>query len=183
MKNRFFKLGVLVILLITLILQIRSGIYRNYPIKYEEYVIKYSQQYGLDKYLVYAVIKAESNFREDVVSHKSANGLMQITDSTGSWIASQIGVKDFKAEMLYDPETNIMFGCWYLDNLRTEFNDVNLVLAAYNAGRGNVKKWLESDEHSKDGKNLYYIPYKETDKYLKKVTTNYNVYKMLYEKK
>jgi soluble lytic murein transglycosylase len=83
--------------------------------------------------------------------------------------------------MLNDPEFNIRIGCWYLNNLNTEFKyNTEVVLAAYNGGRGNVQKWLKSSEHSSDGKTLKYIPFKETDKYVKKVRVNYRIYKYLY---
>ena len=83
--------------------------------------------------------------------------------------------------MLFDPEINIEFGCWYLNNLLSEFDDLSLALAAYNGGSGNVTKWLNDPEYSSDGENLTYIPFKETKKYVDKVSTRYNVYKFLYE--
>ena len=84
----------------------------------------------MDPYLVLAVIKTESNFNENVESNKGAKGLMQIMDSTGEWIASKLEVDNFKDEMLFDPEINIKFGCWYINNLLIEFNDLSLALAA-----------------------------------------------------
>ena len=73
-------------------------------------------------------------------------------------------------------------GCWYLSDLKKEFNgNMDLVLAAYNGGRGNVEKWLKDSNTSPDGQNLKNIPFKETDKYVKKVNTNYNIYKYLYK--
>lgn len=152
-----------------------------YPIKYYSYIEKYSVMYDLDKYLVMSVIKAESNFNEKATSVKDARGLMQITPSTGNWIAEQMNLVEFSPDKLYDPEQNIFMGCWYLDNLRKEFDDnYMLILSAYNAGRGNVNKWLQNPEFSKDGKNLDYIPFKETELYIKKINLNYNIYKALY---
>lgn len=152
-----------------------------YPIKYYSYIEKYSVMYDLDKYLVMSVIKAESNFNEKATSVKDARGLMQITPSTGNWIAEQMNLVEFSPDKLYDPEQNIFMGCWYLDNLRKEFDDnYVLILSAYNAGRGNVNKWLQNPEFSKDGKNLDYIPFKETELYIKKINLNYNIYKTLY---
>lgn len=152
-----------------------------YPIKYYSYIEKYSVMYDLDKYLVMSVIKAESNFNEKATSVKDARGLMQITPSTGNWIAEQMNLVEFSPDKLYDPEQNIFMGCWYLDNLRKEFDDnYVLILSAYNAGRGNVNKWLQNSEFSKDGKNLDYIPFKETELYIKKINLNYNIYKTLY---
>lgn len=155
-----------------------------YPLKYAEYIKKYSEEYKLSPFLVAAVIKTESNFKENAKSSKEAAGLMQITTSTGEWAAKEMKLKEFKCEMLLEPEYNIRMGCWYLDNLKKEFDgNMDLVLAAYNGGRGNVQKWLSDSKHSKDGKSLHYIPFEETDKYVKKVKTNYNIYKLLYSKK
>ncbi|MGG5462621.1 lytic transglycosylase domain-containing protein [Clostridium sp. B9] len=151
-----------------------------FPLKYMNYVERYSEQYDLDPYFVLSVMKAESNFNEDAKSNKDARGLMQITSSTGKWIAEKQGIEDFDPNLLNEPEVNIRFGCWYLNNLYGEFKDWDLVIAAYNAGRGRVQEWLKSDDHSDDGKNLTYIPFKETDKYVKKVNVYYNIYKSLY---
>ena len=74
-----------------------------YPYQYEEYINKYSEEYGLDPYLVLAVIKTESNFNKEAVSKKDAKGLMQIMDSTGEWIAKELGVNYFMSSMLFDP--------------------------------------------------------------------------------
>lgn len=150
---------------------------------YSQNIYKCAEEYNLDPYLVAAVIKTESNFNPKAVSCKNAYGLMQITANTGQWIAEQMQLKDFEIEKLYEPEYNIHMGCWYLNNLKKEFNNnMDLVLAAYNGGRGNVQKWLNDYNHSKDGKNLHYIPFKETDKYVKKVKVNYKVYRFLYNK-
>lgn len=153
-----------------------------YYIKYKDYIVEYSDKYGLDPYFVSAVIRTESNFNANARSNKDAFGLMQITGDTAEWAAEKMNIKNFDDDMLYDPEFNIRMGCWYLNNLKTEFNgNLDLVLAAYNGGRGNVQKWLKNQNHSKDGQNLDYIPYKETDKYVKKVRVNYKIFKYLYD--
>lgn len=152
-----------------------------YPYNYSEIVNEFSYKYNLDPFLVLAVIKTESNFNEEAESIKGAKGLMQIMDSTGEWIASKIGINNFSPNMLYEPEINIEFGCWYLNNLLNEFEDLSLALAAYNGGSGNVTKWLNDPEYSNDGESLTYIPFKETKKYVDRVSTRYNIYKFLYE--
>jgi len=152
-----------------------------YPLKYHEYIEKYSQEYDVDPYLVLAVIKVESSFRHRAVSPKNAMGLMQITERTGKWGAEQIGLRSFSEEMLFDPEYNIQIGCWYLSRLYREFGDTDLVIAAYNAGSGNVSKWLKNRDLSRTGETLDKIPFRETEKYLKKVKNSYEVYKKLYK--
>lgn len=154
-----------------------------YPYKYGDIVNKYSKEYNLDPLFVLSVIKAESNFNSNAASHKDAQGLMQITDPTAKWAAEQMGITDYNKDMLKNPEFNVRMGCWYLDNLKKEFGDKDLVLAAYNGGRGKVNQWLKDNQYSKNGKDLHYIPFKETDKYVKKVNTNYKIYKFLYRNK
>lgn len=151
-----------------------------FPIDYEEYVYYHSLEYGLDPMMVFSVIRVESNFKYKAKSHKSATGLMQIMPETGKWIAEQVGIEDFKEEDLNDPETSIMLGCWYLNNLKQEFGDMDLVLAAYNAGRGNVNNWLKDYQYSDDGIELKEIPFKETREYIIKVNLSYRIYKYLY---
>ena len=149
-----------------------------YPRKYSMYVQKYAKEYSLDENLVYSIIKTESKFKEDALSRRGAKGLMQIADITRDWAIEELDLSDNID--IYDPETNIKIGCWYLSTLYKEFGNSDLVIAAYNGGSGNVKKWLKNDSYSKDGENLYNIPFPETDKYLNKVNKNYEQYKMLY---
>lgn len=174
----------LLILILTIILLINITTIAKYifPMKYRDYIDMYANEHKLDPYFVAAVIKTESNFKKDAASKKNAQGLMQITPETGEWVAEKMGMKDFNIDDLKDPETNIKMGCWYLNNLKEEFDcNMDLVLAAYNGGRGNVQKWLKDSEHSKDGESLHYIPFKETDKYVKKVKSIYNIYRFLYK--
>lgn len=151
-----------------------------YPYKYKDVIKKYSVQYKLDPLLVLSVIKAESNFNTNAHSFKDAHGLMQVTDGTAKWAAKEMNINYSDPSQLLEPEYNINMGSWYLRNLRDEFQDMDLVIVAYNGGRGNVNKWLKDSKYSNDGKSLKYIPFKETDKYLKKVKVNYNIYKFLY---
>lgn len=152
-----------------------------YPLVYREFIEKYSDEYDLDPYLVLAVIKVESSFRPDAVSPRDARGLMQITGKTGEWIAGKLQMTDYSKEKLFDPETNIRIGCWYLSALYREFGELELMLAAYNAGSGNVSQWLKSSKYSQNGNSLDKIPFKETEQYLVKVKKSQAIYKKLYE--
>jgi soluble lytic murein transglycosylase len=150
-------------------------VYKVYPLKYEDLIIKYSTEYAIDEHLVCAVISAESSFKETALSSSGAMGLMQIMPDTGGWIAEKLDMTEFETGMLYDPETNIKLGCWYLNYLNGLFSgDARKVLAAYNAGPSRVKEWLDADGVLKD------IPYKETDNYIIKIEKNYEIYKALY---
>lgn len=178
------KFFICTIVVVVLLFVVRSVLYNKvYPYKYKDYIDKYSADYDLDPLFVLSVIKAESNFDDDAKSQKSAHGLMQITDSTAKWASKEMGITYNNATDLKNVEYNIRMGCWYLNNLRAEFNNLDLVLASYNGGRGNVNKWLSDERYSKDGKKIDYVPFKETDQYIKKVKVNYNIYKYLYRSK
>lgn len=154
-----------------------------YPLTFSEYVVKYSDEYELDKNLVYSIIKAESGFDHQAISPRDAKGLMQILDSTGEWAAEKIKIEDFESSMLLEPETNIRIGCWYIAKLLDQYNqNTELALAAYNAGSGNVSKWLKDTSISKNGKTLDNIPFEETKNYVAKIKKYNNMYKKLYGK-
>ena len=152
-----------------------------YPQGYKNYVEKYAEEYNLDKNLVYAVIKCESNFDSQAVSHKDARGLMQISEMTGIWASEVLEIDNYSSDMLYEPDVNIHIGCWYLEKLIDQFGDENTAVAAYNAGSGNVSNWLMEEEHSSDGVSFDMIPFKETEKYVKKVETTKKIYNYLYK--
>ena len=185
MKVRKLKASRLILALILVFIALFMALnykkigYALYPTKFSEYVEKYSSEYGVDKYLVYSIIKTESKFHTRAISSKKAKGLMQITDKTAAWGRQELGLGDAD---IYDPETNIRIGIWYLGKLQKEFRgEYKLVIAAYNGGSGNVRKWLTTRDYSKDGKNLAKIPFNETSKYSQKVLDNYEKYKYLYE--
>lgn len=153
-----------------------------FPQKYSYYVEKYSEEYGLNKNLVYSIIKAESGFNPKAVSPRNAKGLMQIMDSTGEWAAEKINIENFDSSMLLEPQTNIRIGCWYISKLLNQYDqNVELALTAYNAGSGNVSKWLKDAGISSDGKTLDRIPFKETEDYVKKIKRYNYIYKKLYD--
>lgn len=142
-----------------------------YPKKYQDYVSKYSTEYNLERAVVYAIIKTESNFESAAVSRSGAVGLMQLLPSTAKWIADELG-EIFDNNNLFDPETNIKYGCFYLRYLMDKFYDINTVICAYNAGEGVVRAWLDNDGVLDESK----ITYLETKNYLKKVKNYINIY-------
>ena len=176
------KIFWLLIILLAVVVGSRYVIKEKFfPYKYQEYVDMYSKENNLDPLFVLSVIKSESNFDDNAHSHKNAVGLMQITVETGEWAANEMGYTTFLKDDLYDEQYNIRMGCWYLRWLGDMFNNNrDLMVAAYNAGPTNVQNWLENKEYSSNGKELEYIPFGETKKYVDKVNTYYNVYEYLY---
>ncbi|MBQ7477607.1 MAG: lytic transglycosylase domain-containing protein [Selenomonadaceae bacterium] len=160
-----------------------SSVQRSYlyPYPYQEEVRVYAKKYHVDSNLVVAVIKTESNFKPDAVSHRGAIGLMQLMPATAEWIAGQLNDTSFSVERLYEPDLNIRYGIWYLAELQEEFeNNPVLVLAAYNAGRGNVKEWMEKNHWDMGFHEIDAIPFDETREYVHKVLKNQEKYKKLY---
>lgn len=152
----------------------------TYPMRYREYVEQYAEQNGLEPALVFAVIKTESSFRADAVSSAGAIGLMQIMPSTAQKLAKRLGEETPTEDALRDPETNVRYGCAMLAWMRGEFGSTDTVLAAYNAGWGNVRKWLADEAYSSDGVTLRTIPFKETENFVSRVNLAAEKYREIY---
>jgi len=104
MMGSFEKL-VVIAAAFAVILLLLNGIGRSlFPLEYKDLVIRYAKENDLDPFLVFSVIKAESNFNPNATSHKNARGLMQIIDDTGIWAAEKMGIEGFRVEHLYDPK-------------------------------------------------------------------------------
>jgi soluble lytic murein transglycosylase len=138
----------------------------RYPLDYSEYIRVHAKEHHLDPALMAAVIYQESKFRPSVESSSGAIGLMQLTPDTARGIAIRTGGSAFETSDLYNPEINIRYGAWYLDNLFAKYHDERLVLAAYNAGQGNVDKWLARGEPIQFAETRAYVSRVE---HLKKV--------------
>lgn len=148
----------------------------SYPKKYDEYVEKYAIEYGIEKELIYSIIKTESNFNEKAISQKEAIGLMQLLESTANEVAKKLDMQITKEEVL-DPEININLGTKYISSLIEKYENTEVALAAYNAGIGNVDRWIEEGTIKSDGTDIENVPYKETNNYIRKVIRNYKIYK------
>lgn len=152
----------------------------QFKLKYEKLILQYSERYDLDPALVAGVIYTESSFRENATSRVGAKGLMQIMPDTGREIAESLG-EPFDEENLYDPETSIRYGCWYLRKQMDRFDqNVAVTLAAYNAGPHRAEQWLS--EYGLDSKGrIAYIPFEETRNYVDRVFQTRENYAALYD--
>lgn len=178
-KRLIIFLIIILILIITFKIVNVPIMKKIYPIDYPESVYKYSEENKVDPLLVFAIIKAESNFDYDVVSSKDAVGLMQLVDSTAKDVALRLKI-DYDENTLYNPDTNIMLGVKYYSILYEKYGNIPIALTAYNAGMGTVDKWIENGTINKDGSNIENIPYKQTNNYVRKILRDYEIYKKLY---
>ena len=101
---------------------------------------------------------------------------MQIKLSTANYLNELNKEKLITEDELFNPKTNINYGCKYLNYLSKKFNNITTILAAYNAGETRVKSWLTLKNYSSDNKTLDYIPFEETRNYIKKINNNLKFY-------
>lgn len=184
------KIKLLVMIFVSLISLIAiyltfSYVYINflkmaYPTKYEEYVAKASTEYNVKPQLIYAIIKTESNFISDAKSHAGAIGLMQLTPDTFNWLQMYTNDAKMDEDLLKDPEININYGVLFISMLIERYGSEDVAICAYNAGIGNVNKWLSNSKTSIDGQTLISIPFKETREYLFKTMKAKEIYERLY---
>lgn len=152
-----------------------------YPYRYREIIEANAFAYGVDPLLVAAVIRVESKFHPKALSRKGAMGLMQIMPATAEWVAPQVGIDNFREEMLFEPEINIRLGSWYLASLAEEFDGrLDVVIVAYNAGRGKVSGWLAEGVWSGRFADREDIPFPESRVFLWRVRRAYDSYIRLY---
>lgn len=113
----------------------------RYPLEYEDILQAHGRNYDLDPALLAAVVYVESRFDPNAESAAGAVGLMQLLPDTAKGIAIRTGGTRFVTADLRDPEINVRYGAWYLRNLRDRYGGLELALAAYHAGQGNVDRW------------------------------------------
>ena len=152
-----------------------------YPKTYSEYVEMASEKYNVDENLIFAIIKNESNFKNTVSSNKGAQGLMQLMETTALEVAQSMEIYDISNIDLSDPKTNIEIGTKYYSYLYQKYKNTELALAAYNAGSGNVDKWIQAGSLKSDGSDIENIPYKETNMYVRKVIQTKKIYDYVYK--
>ena len=152
----------------------------TYPVEYQDLINRYASDNGIEPAHVAAVILAESSYRADAVSSVNAQGLMQILPATGEWLAGKFDEK-YTEGCLFDPDTNLRYGCWYLGWLMRRYDgNMTCASAAYHQGQGKVDGWLENPEYSSDGKTLKVIPSDATKTYVERIGKYYEKYKEIY---
>ena len=154
-----------------------------HPMYYTDLIARYAEEYNLRPAFVTAIILNESSFRTDAESNVGARGLMQLMPDTAEWIAGKLDVSGYSFERMYDAESNIRFGTWYLNYLSKLFRgDPVAVACAYHAGQSTVASWLSDRSISPDGiaLPLENLPNGPTKTYAGRVTRDYGIYDALY---
>ena len=175
-RKKLLSIIIFILIIIAIIIVARELMMKQlYKKEYSEYVSKYSQVYGVEEDLVYAIIKAVSNFNPEAVSHQNAQGLMQLMYATAEEVAEKSGI-ELTEENILDPEININIGTKYISELLEKYECTEVALAAYNAGSGNVDKWIKDGVIQSDGSDIENIPFKETNTYVRKIMRDYKIY-------
>ncbi|NEP02212.1 MAG: transglycosylase SLT domain-containing protein [Symploca sp. SIO2E9] len=150
-----------------------------FPFPFLKEIAYWSEQRKLNPLLVTGLIRQESRFETDIRSVAGATGLMQLMPGTGKWVAQKI---DFNEYNLENPNDNIKLGTWYLDYTHQQYNHNSLLaVASYNAGPGNVAKWVEKYGFRDPDTFIERIPFPETKGYVEVVFGNYWNYLRLYD--
>ena len=153
----------------------------RYPLEYTELICQNAKEQGLEPAYVAAVILAESSYDPQAVSRDNAQGLMQILPETGAWIAGKFD-ESYVEGCLFDPATNIRYGCWYLGFLMRRYDgDKRCSSAAYHSGQGTVDNWLKDPTYSTDGRTLNVIAGANADTYVNRVLEYYEKYDAIYQ--
>lgn len=173
-KLRNLIIGLIVIffiIILSTIIAVSFLSHRFYPLQFENEINDNAKKYNLEPSLVCAIIYEESKFDPDVISDKDAIGLMQILPDTANVLAKEMGINNLKRDELFLPEINVRFGTYYFRQLLDRYGgDVDLALAAYNAGFGTVDK---------ANRDINSLP-KETRDFIKKTEKTQRVYITLY---
>ncbi|NOU98109.1 transglycosylase SLT domain-containing protein [Paenibacillus sp. LMG 31456] len=152
-----------------------------YPIQYKDEILLNGNKYGLDPFLIAAIIRVESNFQVDIESKKGAFGLMQLMPDTSDWIVEMGRFSTSHKENLHNPTVSIQLGSWYLSWLHKQYKGNTVAaIAGYNAGQGNVNRWMQNQEWDGTLEKVDSIPFGETRHYIQRVLYYYNKYHKLY---
>ena len=187
-RGRFIRAAIIIVLVLALIgivlmLSSEETIEETvvlYSMEYSELIRENAQRFGIDPAYAASIVLAESSYDPNAVSSVNAQGLMQIMPDTGKWIAGKFK-EEYVDGCLFDPATNIRYGCWYLGFLVDRYDgDLTCSTAAYHSGQGTVDKWLKDPAYSADGKTLSVIAGTNADTYVNRVLKYYEKYTELY---
>ncbi len=160
----------------------RRILHVTYPFPYRELVRREAAEWGIDPFMMAAIIRQESAFKADIVSHAGAIGLMQVMPPTGAQLARAHGPDGFSRESLTRPEVNLHLGAaFFVEMSRRYDHQLPLVLSAYNAGPTRATRWRRYPEAVDPLRFTERIPFTETRGYVKSVRRNFGLYRALYD--
>lgn len=183
LKSIFKILGLIVIgIVMAIIISFSIVAYQTsrQKIAYQDEIKKYSEKYNMDPLLIASIIKVESDYDNGAHSNQNAKGLMQLLDASAKHSAELIG-EEYYPDKLKDVDYNLNLGVGYFNYLYKYYNNVDLALAAYNGGIGNVDKWINEKKIDKHDPDPTKIPVEETRQYVIKINSNYDLMKVFYE--
>ena len=152
-----------------------------FPLPYRTTLDRDSRENNLDPFLVGALIRQESEFNPKVISYAHAYGLMQVEPSTGRELARRLKIKGFRTTDLLAPDRNMQLGTYYFRSLLNQLNgEVELALAAYNAGKSRVDQWRQRGAFREPSEFIETIPFDQTRTYVQVVLRNADVYRRFY---
>ena len=150
-----------------------------YPLPYESPLRKESGKNDLDPAVVAGLIRQESTFQADALSHANAYGLMQLLPKTAKILAKQLRLR-YAKDKLYEPDYNIQLGTFYFKGLVQLTGAPEYALAAYNAGEDRIALWKAERTYDEIPELVESIPFTETREYVQIVLRNAQLYREIY---
>ena len=151
----------------------------RYPVPYRDLFGEYSKSHGLDEAWVLGLVRQESRFISEARSSAGAAGLMQVMPRTARFVASRMGMRNYRAKSVTEVQTNVSLGTGYLKLVLEQLGHPVLASAAYNAGPGRAKRWRDPEKSLEGAIYAETIPFGETRRYVKKVMANSVFYSQL----
>ncbi len=150
-----------------------------YPLPYEAALRREAAKNDFDPMFAAGLIRQESTFQADAVSHANAIGLMQVLPKTGKLLAKQLKVR-YTKDKLFEPDYNIELGMVYIASLVRQTGALEYAAAAYNAGEDRIAAWKAERNYEEIPELVESIPFTETREYVQVVLRNTEVYRMIY---
>jgi soluble lytic murein transglycosylase len=150
-----------------------------YPLPYEAALRREAAKNDFDPMFAAGLIRQESTFQADAVSHANAIGLMQVLPKTGKLLARQLKVR-YTKNRLFEPDYNIELGMLYIASLVRQTGALEYAAAAYNAGEDRIASWKAERSYDEIPELVESIPFTETREYVQVVLRNTEVYRMIY---
>lgn len=152
-----------------------------YPRPYAEIVRSASEEFKIDSFFIWSIMRQESTFEPMIQSQVGATGLMQLMPATARFLADSLKIEEWNDSLLSNPQYNIRLGAYYLSLLQKEHASLNYAIAHYNAGPGPSRRWEKWAQANPDQDlAVEEISFRETRDYVKKVLSNLWNYRALY---